>query len=93
MSVQVGDALKLQATFTVSDVATDPTTITLEVQDPSGNTDSYTYAGGGVTKTSTGIYYRIVTFDEAGTWIYQWTATGAVVTVEGDKIYVDEALL
>lgn len=77
----VGDAVTLTNTFTVSGTATDPDTVTLEVTDPSGTTDSYTYGGGQVTKSGTGVYTKTITVDEAGTWLFTWTGTGAAADV------------
>ena len=92
-NLHVGDALQLKATFTVSGTKTDPTTITLEVKDPSGNTDTYTYADATITKDGTGVYSKTVTFDEAGWWTYEWTGTGTVIAVEGNKVYVRAQLI
>jgi hypothetical protein len=92
-NLHVGDAIRLQNTFTVSGTKTDPTTITLEVKDPSGNTDTYTYAAAQITKSATGVYYKDITFDEAGWWTYEWTGTGAVIVVEGNKVYVRAQLI
>lgn len=92
-NIHVGDMLRLQNTFTVSGTKTDPTTVTLEVKDPSGNTATYTYALSEITKSGTGIYYKDVTFDEAGWWTYEWAGTGTVVVVEGNKIYVRAQLI
>lgn len=92
-NLRVGGAIKLKTTFTVSEIPTDPTTVTLKVQDPSGNTDIYTYAAAQITKDGTGIYSKTITLDEAGWWVYEWTGTGAVVVVEGSRIYVRKALL
>ena len=40
----VGDTIRLTNTFKVDDTNTDPTTVTLVVTDPSGNTEgTYTY--------------------------------------------------
>lgn len=75
-SYDIGDVVRLTGTFTVGGAATDPTTVALTVQDPSGNDGAYTYAGGTVTKSSTGIYYKDVTLDEAGWWFYRWVGTG-----------------
>lgn len=91
--IHVGDAMTLRAKFRVSGTLTDPTTITLDVKDPSGNTDTYTLAGATVTKDSTGSYSKSVTFDEAGWWTYEWTGTGTVVAVEGNQIYVRAQLI
>lgn len=89
----VGGARQLKATFTVSGTNTDPTTITLEVKDPSNNTDTYAYAGATITKDATGKYSKIITFDEAGWWTYEWQATGAVIDVRGNRILVKAQLI
>lgn len=78
----VGDSVDLTNTFTVDGAATDPTTITLEVTDPSGTTDSYTHGGGTLTKDSTGVYSKTITVDERGTWLYKWTGTGTAADIE-----------
>ena len=90
--LRVGDAIILTSVFRVQSVNTDPTTITLEVKDPSGNTDAYTYPAD-ITKNSTGSYSKTITFDEAGWWTYEWTGTGTAAVVEGNKIYVRSQLI
>ena len=92
-NLNVGDVVRLRAVFTVLNVNTDPTTITLQVQNPSGTTTSYTYAGTQVTKEGTGIYYYNLSVSEAGWWVYQWTGTGTVEVVQGNKILVKERLI
>lgn len=84
MAYDVGDKLRITATFTVASTNTDPTTITMQHKDPSGNTTSKTYAADPteVVKSATGIYYYDLTFDEAGTWYVKWTGTGTVVAVD-----------
>ena len=66
------------ATYTL----TDPTTVTLTIKTPGGVSTAYTYAGGGVTKDSTGVFYRDVVFSEAGTWYAEWAGTGAAAGVQ-----------
>ena len=92
-NIHVGDALQLKCTFTVSGTKTDPTTVTLEVRDPSSNTDTYTYAAAEITKDATGVFSKTIAFDEAGWWTYEWAATGTVVAVEGNRIYVRAQLI
>ena len=84
----IGDLVRFTGTFTVSGIATDPTTVTLKVKDPSGNIATYTYALSEVTKSATGIYYKDVTIDEAGMWIVEWLGTGAVVSSVEEYILV-----
>lgn len=86
----VGDSAVLTATFTVSGTNTDPTTVTLYVNDPSGNVSSYTYAGGTITKTATGIYTKTITLDEAGTWPYLWVTTGTAAAAEEGSLSVEK---
>lgn len=87
----INDTVTVRAAFTVSDVATDPTTISLAVTDPSGNVGNYTYAGGTVTKDSTGNYSKGIVTDEAGEWIYTWTGTGTVAASGSQRFAVRRA--
>lgn len=89
----VGDTPHLETSFYNGDTLTDPTTVTLTVTTPAGVATSYTFAGGTVTKASTGIYYRNVAVSEAGKWSYQWTATGAVADVATGTFTVHPAAL
>lgn len=78
----VGDTVRIGNTFKVDTVNTDPTTVTLVVTDPSGNTEgTYTYAGTTITKTATGVYHKDLTVDEDGVWEYKWTGTGVAADV------------
>lgn len=85
----VGDTIRLINNFYVGTTLTDPTTVTLVVTDPSGNTEgTYTYAGSTITKSSTGIYYKDLSVDEDGVWEFQWTATGTVADVSTGTVTV-----
>ena len=86
----VGDLVRVTGAWTVGGVATDPTTVALKVRDPSGTVDTYTYALSQVTKSSTGIYYKDLSIDEAGVWRYQWAGTGACVGLEEEWFEVRE---
>lgn len=68
--------------------ATDPSTVSLIVRDPAGTETTYTYAGGTVSKASTGSYYKDLQLTQAGLWSYRWIGTGAVEAVDEDVIYV-----
>ena len=84
----LGQQIQLTAAFTSSGSAADPTTITLKILDPSGNTDTYTYAGGTVSKSGTGGYYKNFTPDEAGTWRLYWAGTGTVVAATQGEFFI-----
>lgn len=88
----LGDVVRLTGTFTDSNgTAADPTTVTLEVKDPSGNEATYTYALSQITKSSTGIYYKDVTTDEGGTWYYRWLGSGTVASADEGYFYVEDS--
>jgi hypothetical protein len=75
------ELVTLSNTFTVDGVATDPTTVTLTVVDPTGASTSYTYAGAALTRTSAGLYTKDVACATAGRWQAVWTGTGAASDV------------
>lgn len=85
----LGTAVLLECTFQVSSTDTDPTTVSLSVSDPNGNTDIYTYSGGTVIKTATGKYNKEITPDERGYWKYTWTGTGTCTVVNSHKFIVE----
>jgi len=74
-----GDSVRLGATFTVSDVNTDPTTVTLKVKNPAGVTSTYTYGAAEITKSATGIYYKDITVTDDGMYYYRFEGTGTCV--------------
>lgn len=86
----VGQPVVLDATFTVVDVLTDPTTVTLLVTDPAGTATTYTYAGATITRTSVGTFTKTVTASTAGTWSFVWTSTGAAADVQDGTFTIFE---
>jgi len=67
---------------------TDPSTVTLQVENPAGTVTSYTYAGATVSKNSTGVFYKDLALDTAGDWTYRWVGTGAVAVAGEDSFNV-----
>ena len=83
----------LTNTFTVAGVPTDPTTITLLVTDPTGTSNTYTFAGGQITRTSAGVYTKDIPCTLAGTWTYKWTGTSAASDISAGTWEVQETAL
>jgi hypothetical protein len=84
----IGDLVRLTGTFTVQDVLTDPSTITLRIKDPAGVEIEFTYAGGGIVRDGVGVYHYDAEIDLSGFWTYRWEGGGAVVTAGEKRLYV-----
>lgn len=83
----------LTNTFTnVSGVDTDPGTVQLVVVDPTSVSTTYTYPAG-ITKVATGQYTKDIVCSVAGTWLYEWSATGAVTDAVAGTWEVQEVAL
>ena len=79
-SYAIGDGFRLQASFTVSDVLTDPTTVTFQLKDPNDVITTYVYGTDAeVVKSAVGVYYMDVTVSAAVTWHYRIVGTGACI--------------
>jgi hypothetical protein len=75
----LNDAPNLNCAFSVSGIATDPTTVTLAVTDPDQTISTYTYAGGTITRSSVGVFTKQITLTKRGVWAYVWTGSGACI--------------
>ena len=87
----LNDRIRLRSVFTVDNVNTDPTVITLKIKDPSGTTTTYTFGAAEITKEDTGIYYRDVTLNDTGIWYYRFESTGAVVAADEGQLIVERS--
>lgn len=88
-----GATVRMSVAFTVSGTATDPTTVSLTVRDPSGTATTYTYAAAQITKDSTGNYHKDITFSTAGTWSYHWVGTGSVAAVDDGEFFINPSVV
>lgn len=70
-------------TFSVDGTATDPTTISLVITDPTGSSTTYTYAATEITRTGTGAYRKDISCAStvAGIWTAVWVGTGTAADV------------
>jgi hypothetical protein len=84
----LNDLVRLRSVFTVDDVNTDPTEVTLKVKDPSGTTTTYLYSLAAITKEATGIYYKDITLNDTGIWYYRFEGTGTVVSADESSLIV-----
>lgn len=85
-----GNQVQISGTFAVGGTVTDPTTITLQVKDPSGTTTAYTYAAAQVTRAGTGIYNYVLSVGTlSGNYTYKYAGTGACVASSEGAFFVD----
>lgn len=90
----IGDMVKLQSTFTVSDVATDPTTITFTLREPNNTVTTYVYGTDSqLVKSGTGIYYVNWTVRMSGKHRWRMVGTGACVAAAEGTIDARESLV
>jgi hypothetical protein len=104
----VGDSIRLgnhagdndddtaRTAFTdITGVATNPTTVSLELLKPDTTEVVYGYpsgADGPMTQEGTGRYYRDVDLDQAGLWHWKLIGTGTVETAEQGALYVRRSM-
>jgi len=92
LTIDLGDGAKLDMTFSVDDVDTDPATITIELKSPSNAVTTYTFAASQITKIATGQYRKILgasILNAAGQWRYSWIGTGTAEGAEQGLIVVN----
>lgn len=91
-SYTLGTLVRLTTTFTVSDVNTDPTTITFKIKVPAGTITTYVYGTDGqLVRSAAGIYY--VDYPTAAEGIHAWrmAGTGACVAAEEQRFIVEDS--
>lgn len=83
----VADLIRLSATFTVSSVATDPSSVVCVVRAPDGTETTYNSP----TKDSTGNYHvdHDLTAAKSGIYGYRWTGTGACQAALEAEFFVE----
>lgn len=81
-----GTPIRLTNVYTDSNGdLTDPSTVSIYIQDPAGNQSSYVYGTGAeVGRAAAGSYYADITLTKGGRWFYRWLTAGGVIANEGD---------
>lgn len=94
MSYTLGDLIALPAEFRDADTGTltDPDTLALRVVSPDNTTNTFTFPGANVVRTSVGKFVGTVDGDQAGSYQYEWVLTGSLQGVEPGSFYVEPAL-
>jgi hypothetical protein len=86
----IGDLVVLTHTITIDGVPTDPSSLVLDLQAPSGALTHAEYAGGAglIAQDETGVYTFVAAPDEAGRWWYRWAASGTAQSAEEGSFQV-----
>lgn len=79
----IGDQVRVQATFTNSEGALTDPTVVLTVERPNGSVSTVS-----TTNPSTGVYQGLVTTDAEGHWHYRFQGSGALIAAEVGEFYV-----
>lgn len=92
-SYYLGAEVCCQGTFTDENgTAQDPAAVFVQIQDPSGTTDSYEYTvDAEVIRSATGVYYVNVDCDEVGYWWYRVYATGSGQAAGEEQFLIKES--
>jgi hypothetical protein len=75
--IYVGDVVRITGSFyNLAGALADPTTITINVTPKGAAKQTFTYAGGTVSKASTGVYYVDFAVTRGGVHQYRIAGTG-----------------
>lgn len=77
---QNGSAVRLSAAFTQfgTGTPTDPLTITLVYEDPSGTVTTLVYGSSSIARDGVGLYHNDMVVNLVGVWTYRWSGTFTV---------------
>jgi len=89
----VGTGVRLRGDFTVTGTYADPDIIELYIQKPNGDQETHTLAGGGVSKETTGKYFRDIFVDSSGQWWYEFFGSGTVNADRETYFYARRSVL
>jgi hypothetical protein len=91
-SYDVGDLVRLSATFEVSDVATNPTATTFKIKVPSGTVTTYVYGTDAqLVRDSTGHFHVDWSVTESGPHYWRMAGTGSAQAAEESAFFVRES--
>jgi hypothetical protein len=84
----IGDRIRITATFTISDAPVDPDAFTITIQDALGTETEYTITDSGILHIGVGIYAIRYIAEKSGLCTVLWKSTGNIVTAGEDSFRV-----
>lgn len=89
--------IKTTTPFAVNGVATDPTTVSLLVKDPTGTVTTYTWAGGDITRVAAGDFWMDLdigtTAAASGEYAYAYRGTGVATAADEGRFTVRKSMV
>lgn len=91
----VGQVVELSIEVRVNGSLTDPTDLTLTIQEPDGTQATEEYNPGNIVNNGTGIFYLDLdtTGGPAGRWTYRWVTTGTAAGAAEGEFIVKKSLI
>ena len=92
----IGDVWEPRGTFTVAQTTAigSPTAVSLYVTAPgSTGPTEYTYAGGTVSLSTDGYFYKQIPLTASGTWSCRYKGTGTIISAAESYIEVRDQLV
>ena len=90
----IGDSVRLSATFTSAGVVADPTTVTFRLEDSLGNVTTYVYGiDSQLVKDSTGVYHVDIALTRSGNYHYRFNGAGAVIAASEVRFEVNRSAI
>lgn len=88
-SYPIGAEVNMSASFVVSGVATDPTTVQAKIRQPNGTITTYTYGtDASLVRDNIGVYHVTVIVSGAGVWSYRFIGTGVCAAAYEAEFFV-----
>jgi hypothetical protein len=84
----LGTGVRLDATWKVNDVLTDPTEVSLTVSKPDGTDTVTVFPTAPIVRDAEGVYHAEVIADAEGMWQYRFAGTGAAQGANEGEFYV-----
>lgn len=85
----IGSTIRIFGTLLVNDVPTDPTSLRIEIEDPTGTITNYEYGTDPeVVRDSVGQFHFDLQLTQYGTWLFRWYSNSSLTAFQDGEIEV-----
>ncbi len=89
----LGTVVTVFGEWDVDDIPTDPTNVSLWVQDPDGEETEYVHPAAPIVKTSAGRYEADLSPDRGGLWKYRWEGDGLATGAQDGQFWISASFV